>query len=101
MGAGNFGGEIVIENNTDRIQSVEIADMDNDNDMDLVYSYKDLNGNSLTFWGENDGNANFTQHTVGNQMGYFIELADTDNDGDKDIISVDTFNETKLFINAK
>ena len=77
-----------IATSADGAQSVFVADIDNDGDMDIVSaSYED----DAIAWYENDGAADpsFTAADIntGADAAYFVFVADMDNDGDMDIVS--------------
>lgn len=69
--------------------SVEIFDMDNDNDLDIILAGRDVNENAFTKLYRNDGTGNFTEVSgtaiTGCDLGD-IDIADADNDGDMDIL---------------
>ena len=72
------------------ILSVHSADLDNDGDMDIISS-GELNDKIV--WFENDGNAQFNNHTITNNVdgAKFVKSSDLDNDGDLDILSISEF----------
>lgn len=61
------------------------ADMDNDGDQDIIGTSRMSNHVS---WWENDGNENFTLHSISSTAHYAmgVAAADLDRDGDKDVI---------------
>jgi len=67
-------------------KTVYVADMDNDNDKDIVYISN--SGNGYVAIAKNDGSLSFSTNTVDNSMaspwGMYVE--DIDSDGDLDII---------------
>ncbi len=74
---------ITILGNTTVFHKVDLKDLDNDNDLDLIYcSQYGLS------WRENDGAGNFSGGASINSGDYNdFEIADMDNDGDLDIVS--------------
>ncbi|MEO1032629.1 MAG: FG-GAP-like repeat-containing protein [Bacteroidota bacterium] len=88
-GTGNFGAQQIIRNEADGAISVFSADLDGDNDNDVLFAQ---GGDDRIYWYENtDGLGTF-------QIGDFIEAgdingvkeiyaADLDNDGDLDVLS--------------
>ena len=64
--------------------AMQIADMDNDGDIDVVAC---ANYSAKAQWFENDGKGNFTRHhLLDNQKSYDITISDLDNDGLLDVI---------------
>lgn len=87
-GLGNFGPQIIINDNVFAIFTVLGADIDGDSDID-VFTIERNNGKIS--WYENlDGSGNFgSQNIISNALDWPIHgvLADLDNDGDIDIVS--------------
>ncbi len=87
-GMGSFGGDIVLSNQTDGITSIFAADLDNDDDIDVLSSsFQD----GKIAWYENlDGFGDFglqqiiTTNTIGTRH---VFAADVDNDTDIDVFS--------------
>jgi hypothetical protein len=65
--------------------SIHVVDMDDDSYLDVLTN--DLWQNDV-LWYENDGNQNFTEHTIDyNFLGcYDVHAADMDHDGDMDVV---------------
>ncbi|MGB0715217.1 MAG: FG-GAP repeat domain-containing protein [Phycisphaerae bacterium] len=96
-------------NPTDYTNQLTIGDIDNDNDLDIIFA----NGPGFSSPGTpevlrifvNDGTGVFTDNTLsatGNFSGWFrgVEMGDADNDGDLDLIAVQDFGELpRLLIN--
>ena len=69
----------------DTPHSLAVADMDLDNDLDIVACSASLNGAAV--WYENDGKGTLKPHVVDRlQSSYDVRLLDMDNDGDIDIL---------------
>src|SRR5690606_17553053 len=85
-GLGNFGNIRIITDELDGITSISIADIDNDNDMDIISS-SSIDGKIA--WHENLGLGNFTSHLVGS--GYssanIVKCGDINGDGFLDIVA--------------
>ena len=80
---GRFVGQNTISTEADRANSVFAADVDGDGDVDVLSA-----GNNIA-WYENDGNENFTAHTistVGARRANSVFAADVDGDGDMDVL---------------
>ncbi len=81
------------------IQTINLADMDNDNDLDLIISYANGNTNKI-IWKENDGTGNFTtEHTIDNQTANQIRVTDINGDNQMDLI-VKTEFAVKYYLNS-
>jgi len=100
----NFSVHIIREN-WDHANSIHAADMDYDGDIDVLAtaSYRTSpTANGEIAWFENDGNQNFTGHTIiGNYGRPSCAVAvDIDNDQDMDVVaSVCQLNRIVLFKN--
>jgi hypothetical protein len=71
------------------MNNLDIADMDNDGDIDLLTSEHKGPDLELQLW-VNDGKGNFSKKILdkGKESHLGTQLADMDNDGDLDIISI-------------
>ena len=82
----------------DSLNSLDVADMDSDGDLDIVTGevFGDL---QVKIW-ENDGLGNFTEHLVdsGHESHLGTQVADLDNDGDLDIVSIAWYEYEKLHL---
>ena len=68
-----------------RVRSIDVADLDNDTDLDIVVgsTYNDYN----LYWFENSGTGSFTQNLVTYIYDpYNVQVGDIDSDGDPDIV---------------
>ena len=65
-------------------RGVRAVDLDNDGDIDVIGAH----GTNISWW-ENDGNQDFTQHLINDDVNraYWVNFADVDLDGDIDILS--------------
>jgi len=84
-GSGNFIEHYL--NNVSEEGAVTAADIDGDNDMDLLAISESIGFNDNISWYENDGSGNFaTEHIVTTEYisGNTIVAKDIDNDGDLD-----------------
>jgi hypothetical protein len=106
-GRGNFQARLIsgISNSDFGSSGISLEDLDQDNDMDILYT----NGDAFDYipprprpwhgvnWLENTGNSNFTFHRIANFGGAFnARPLDIENDGDKDIFVVSTFNQWEI-----
>lgn len=65
--------------------SLDLADLDNDGDLDAVTCSKDEDG--MAAWYENSGKGRFTKHVIGKTQGsYDTRAHDMDGDGDLDVL---------------
>jgi hypothetical protein len=112
-GTGQFTKNTLIDKEDTHygMSGLEIVDLDQDGDIDIVYS----NGDTLDMdfpdkanpneyhgvaWLENEGNGQFIHHELTRVWGAFIgHPVDIDSDGDLDII-IGTFQLTDYFTNA-
>lgn len=91
-GMGQFGSEqVVLENQPEFIIGIKSADLDGDNDLDLIVRYGDTFHDKLV-WLENiDGQGNFANEvTLFEEVGYTINfpiIIDLDSDNDLDIVT--------------
>ena len=95
-GEGNFSSEQLITEDINGIEHIELADMDSDGDLDIVYltNYFDKIG-----WLENlDGAANFgpEQVIIADHYGYSLHVDDLDGDNYPDIFTTMVFEEGTL-----
>jgi len=75
--------------------SMKLVDMDNDNDLDLLFTNGDANDLQMdpkpyhgVQWSENKGNLTFIYHDIGRFYGASNAVAgDLDNDGDIDVVA--------------
>ncbi len=92
-----------------RNASIGIADIDNDNDLDILFTGVDYFLNKVTELHLNDGSGNYSLSTTtpfkGGEDGD-IEIFDADNDGDKDVLILGSYHyiapkteEANLYIN--
>jgi hypothetical protein len=103
LGASAWGGIAWWENNgsqvftkhtiNDKVEGdgarcVFATDLDKDGDVDILGTAY-LEGFKATYWWENDGNENFSEHTVNDTStsSYWAHTADVDDDGDIDVLS--------------
>jgi hypothetical protein len=88
----NFGSGIFIDYPLQYFSPTKFkcTDVDSDGDMDMVMCSREF---SRLYYLENDGNENFTFHTIAESLSTEnIAVADFDNDGDPDIINADDYN---------
>jgi len=84
-----------IANGFDGAHTVELCDLDKDGDIDvLCCEFDNSAAMSDVAWWENDGQQNWTKHTVSSrfQQATFVYGADMDNDGDNDLIACGELN---------
>ena len=74
-----------IDSSFDDPSSIVTADLDEDNDLDIVVT----SDGGKVFWFENDGSQNFTKKTIDGNLSSaeVVRVADMDNDGDLDVIA--------------
>lgn len=87
-GLGNFSNALIIDNNAPFAKQVKTADIDGDNDIDVVGAIRD---ESKVVWYENiDGLGTFSTEKIisGNATGvYSIDIADLDGDEYLDVLA--------------
>ncbi|MFV2070207.1 MAG: FG-GAP repeat domain-containing protein, partial [Pirellulales bacterium] len=76
-----------------RVTSVFAADVDGDGDMDVLSA---SSGDDRIAWYENDGDANFTPHTITDAAdgANSVFAIDLDGDGDMDVLSASSWDDT-------
>jgi uncharacterized repeat protein (TIGR01451 family) len=87
---GTFGPEQIITDSggtNGSLTAMEIADMDGDNDMDIIATNFDWD---VAYFENTNGAGSFVEHGISTDMLFSIYPADMDGDGDKDIIGVNT-----------
>jgi hypothetical protein len=96
--SGVFGSENVITDEASGAHSVFAADLDGDGDLDALSA--SLYDNKIA-WYKNDGNDNFTAHTIATVAGGAKEVfaADVDGDGDVDVLSASGDNRIAWYDN--
>ena len=87
--SGVFGTSNVLDDTTDRPQSVFAADLNGDGHMDFLVASQNDN---RVLWYENDGSQAFTRHEIyhediGVEGAKSVFAADLDGDGDLDVVS--------------
>ena len=83
IGHGLFSNQKEITVTADFVQSVHAADLDNDNDLDVLSASE----NGITLY-KNDGSGHFNQsQLISTLPGSFLDTADFDGDGDLDVLS--------------
>ena len=97
-GNGTFSEKRIIASNiNDRLQ-IFIADVDNDNDLDVVSACYE---NKITWHENTDGKGTCGgEKIISNQMALCVIAADLDHDGDNDILYGDGYNEIGWFDNS-
>jgi hypothetical protein len=95
QGAVNF--ELIdIDPEFETPHSLDVADIDDDGDMDIASCGSLLTG--VAAWYQNDGKGNFTKHVVGrDQSSYDTRLIDLDNDGDLDMLIAGHFSKNLVW----
>lgn len=85
---------IIIASDAEYIKSVSTADVDGDNDIDVLSA--SANDDEIS-WYENDGaiDPTFTLHVVSNKVygAFCVKAADIDKDGDTDIVSASNYDD--------
>jgi len=94
----------MVKDNWDHANSVSLADMDGDNDQDIIAtaSFRTAPENGEIAWFENSGNFGFTEHNIINNHGRpsHAVATDIDDDGDMDVIAtICQLNRIELFEN--
>ncbi len=89
-GFGNFGPERVVTDLAIAGESIHAADLDGDDDLDLVSTSADPYDSDVSWYENVDGQGNFGPQqviTVEVQFPYAAVAADLDGDGDADVVS--------------
>lgn len=88
---------VVVDNNFATVQDIGVADLDGDDDLDLVAC-----GEQKLRWYENQGSWDFLLHNISVDEGgaRSLDIADVDGDGDSDIVNANMFTSTiRVWIN--
>jgi hypothetical protein len=95
-GQGNFGLEQIITTAAENPQSIVVADLDGDGDMDVFSG--SIGDNKVSYYKNLDGQGNFGPQqiiSVNVERPISIYTADLDNDGDTDVLSA-SFDDNKI-----
>lgn len=98
LGGLEFGSEIIIADDIDGVIDFQVADIDNDSDLDIVFSsYTNLNDEQKDEFGyiENMGNQEFGSKQIIDLVSTeenCIHMSDMDIDGDLDIVLAQYYN---------
>ena len=85
-----------IDSDIEGPHSLALADMDQDNDVDIVTCGHTASG--LAAWYANDGTGNFSKQVIGtNQSSYDLRTVDLDDDGDLDILVAGHFSNNLVW----
>ncbi|NQU06452.1 MAG: choice-of-anchor D domain-containing protein, partial [Calditrichaeota bacterium] len=86
-GSENFT-EHTIRGDFTNASSVYATDVDSDGDIDVLGTAYNEGGSGLITWWENDGNENFTEHTIQGDFNAAVSVyaTDVDGDGDTDVL---------------
>ena len=78
-----------IDSGFDDPSSIVTADLDKDNDLDILVTSDMGTSAGKVFWFENDGSKNFTKETIDENLNTaeVVRVFDMDNDGDLDVIA--------------
>jgi hypothetical protein len=80
--------------------SLVVIDLDQDGDIDAVTCGKEPDG--IAAWYENDGQAHFTKHVIGeNQGSYDVRVIDIDRDSDLDVLIAGHANQNIVWFENK
>src|SRR5690554_594096 len=88
-GNGNFGALQTIDTNVEGALGLNVADIDNDGDMDVFVA--DMVGNTIAFYENLDGLGTFSaEQIISNKvnMPFSTSISDVDNDGYLDVLCV-------------
>jgi hypothetical protein len=93
-GNGTFTNQHILETHNGTLQTVFAADIDNDDDIDIIAGY----GYSVVWYRNLDGLGNFSgeQTIASDDFILSVQAADIDGDGHKDIIYSDTYSGSKI-----
>jgi hypothetical protein len=100
-GTGNFTQQHIVVSNTEQIQAIRLADIDNDGDKDVICG----STNNVISLYKNNGNGTFAAQTIFSTYTYGRYLldmvtGDIDNDGDTDVVVSFNNNEIAWYENS-
>ncbi len=89
-----FGAPNVVSDTAKAANSVAVADLDDDGDMDVLSA---SGGDNKIAWHENDGSQRFAEHVISTnaRRAFSVLAADVDGDGDLDVLSASA-NDDKI-----
>jgi hypothetical protein len=80
----NFTKHTITSNFEGSRHSIYAADINKDNEIDIIGSASGILNNEISWW-ENDGNENFTKHTITSNFDSVTDVLAIDIDGDNEI----------------
>lgn len=98
-GNGNYSSDTTFSSLNKYVYDIEIADVDNDNDLDVMMATTIMQDSNINFLFINNGSGAFTlSNSFNPTVGGRAAFADVDKDGDKDVV-ITQYPESQVLIN--